>query len=358
MPDYCFIGDPIQLSADQTLYIVNLNQYRRPAETQLELRPQQPSNITALDSIFDNFPDLERLFVTNSLNTLQPLRSRVQHLRHIDLHGNYIKYVGRSVFSAAHALEYINLSRNRIAHIADEAFGGLEHLRELHIADNELTAMTNATFVGMHGLRLLNLRRNRLTRLPVGAFTLIALDELILAENRLAAIANDTFRAMPSVRKVSLAHNAIDVVDLWALLQGTRLRILDLSDNRIGQREQFIIRCDGDAVLPVTHLNLARNNLHMPHILHELTCFGRLQELNLSANNFTRIDAAGSVDSLYPGLRVLLFVGNRLDCGWLRDAEFDKSVIFTMPRLKDTTYNGITCTHATDSPSYGNSTNN
>lgn len=343
MPDYCFIGDQIELSGDRTLYIINLNQYRRPAETQLELRPQQPSNITSLDSIFDNFPDLQRLFVTNSLQTLQPLRSRAQHLRHIDLHGNYIKYVGRSVFSAAHALEYINLNGNRIAHIADEAFGGLEHLRELHIQDNELTSMTNATFVGAHGLRLLNLRGNRLARLPVGAFTLIALDELILSENRLVAIGNDTFQTMPVIRKVSLAHNAIDVIDLSALLRGTRVQHLDLSDNRIGRREQFIIRCDGDVVLPVKHLNLAQNNLQMPQILERLTCFQQLEQLNLNSNNFTRIDGAGNVSSQYPELRVLLFVGNRLNCDWLKSAEFDTSVIFTMPRLKDITYRGIVC---------------
>lgn len=343
---YCFIGDQIELLTNQTLYIINLNQYQRPVETQLELRPEQPSNITSLDSIFDNFPHLKHLFVTNSLHILQPLRSRAQHLRHIDLHGNYIKYIGRSVLNAAHSLEYINLNSNRIVHIADEAFGGLEHLHELHIQDNELTSMTNATFVGLHGLRLLNLRGNRLTRLPVGAFTLIALRRMDLAKNRLVAIGNDTFNGLPAIRRISLAHNLIDVIDLSKLLQGTQIEYLDLSDNRIGRREQFIISCSiDDALLPVKYLNLAKNDLKMPEILQQLICFQQLEELNLNSNKFTRINAAGNVTNLYPNLRVLLFVGNQLDCDWLNatDNEFDASVIFTMPRLKDITHRGIAC---------------
>lgn len=331
------------LSAENTLYIINLNQYRRPVETQLELRPKQRSNITSLDSIFDNFPDLDQLYVTKSLDMLRPLQSRAQRLRKIDLHGNYIEYISRSVFSAAHALEYINLNLNRISFIEDEAFGGLVHLHALHIEDNALTSITNATFAGIHNLRHLNLRKNHLATLAVGVFTLNNLVELILAENRLVMIANDTFKLMSNLRKVSLAHNAIKYIDLSLLLQDTIVERLDLEDNQIGQRQRFVIRCTENMNFTLKHLILARNNLTTSHILNGLICLRQLETLNLNGNNLTRIDDIGNMNYHYPKLRVLYIIGNRLDCDWMENVEFDTSLVFTQPRLKDVTYRGITC---------------
>lgn len=277
------------------------------------------------------------------MDVLQPLNHSAKSLKHIDLHGNFIKNISRYTFAAAELIEYINLKHNLIRSIDDYAFSGLEHLRSLRIDNNKLTSITNRTFTDINSLVYLNLAENSISTISDECFSMENLEELVLSGNRLDILEETIFRGAKKLKKVSLARNRIKVIDLSAVIHEAPIEMFDVSDNQIGTFEKQLTNCSKSPDMKLKHLNLARNHLKTAQILHGLNCFENLETINLNTNNFTHIEDVVDLKIFFPHLTIIYLIDNYLKCEWLESVVFDTSLIFTMSTQRRHHQNGITC---------------
>lgn len=328
--NYCFISYPsINLPEENTFYIINSNRYWRKIETVLEIRPQNPSYIASLDSVFEQFPDLERLYISNSLNELPSMRAAPHTLQLLSCRNNFIKNITKFAFSGAVNLEQIDLSANLIRLIEDEAFSGHDRLFSIRLDNNKLGSLSKHTFVGANTLSYLSLKNNSITTIADGCFALKSLEELILAHNRLEVISNSIFDGADRLRIVSFAHNRIKVVNLIAIAQSAPIEILSFQDNQLGKYEKQSINCSQDLNQQLRELSLANNKLANTYIFDGLKCFQSLEMLNLNANDFIQFDNISNFRIYFPRLSTVHLIDNKIQCDWLNQTAFDTSFIFT-----------------------------
>lgn len=342
--NYCFISYPsINLPEENTFYIINSNQYWRPIETVLEIRPQNPSYIASLDSVFDQFPNLERLFISNSLNDLPSMRAAPHTLRLLSFRKNFVKNITKFAFSGAMNLEQIDLSVNSIRSIEDEAFSGHDHLFSIRLESNKLGSLSRHTFDGGNKLVYLNLKSNSITTIADGCFALKRLEELILAHNRLEVISNSIFDGAERLRIVSFAHNRIKVVNLIAIAQSAPIEILSFQDNQLGKYEKQSINCSQELNHQLRELSLASNKLANTHIFDSLKCFESLEMLNLNANDFKQFDNISDLRVYFPHLSTIHLIDNKIQCDWLNQTAFDTSLIYTRSVRNKFSIKNIAC---------------
>lgn len=342
--NYCFISSPsINLSEENTFYIINMNRYWRPIETMLEIRPEKRSYIASLDSVFEQFPGLEDLFISNSLNDLPSMQVAPQTLRLVSFRKNFIRSITKFAFSGASNLEKIDLSANFIRSVEDEAFSGHDRLFSIRLESNELRSLSKNTFDGAHSLSYLNLKNNSITSIDDGCFALKSLEELILAWNHLDVIKNSIFNGAERLKKVSFAHNRIKVVNLIAIAQSAPIEVLNFEHNQLGQYERQSINCSTQVNHQLKVLNLANNKLESTHIFDGLKCLQKLEMLNLNKNDFKRFDNISDLRIYFPYLSIIHLIDNKINCDWLNQTAFDTSLIFTRSiRAKFRIYN-IAC---------------
>lgn len=341
---YCSISPlSINLPEENTFHIINSNYYLQPVKTILEIRPQFQSYIVSIDSIFDYFPKLEQLFISNSLNDVPSMRTVPKSLLWINFRNNFIRNVTKFAFDGAPSLEQIELSSNSIHSIDNEAFSGLNRLVSIRIENNRLSALKQHTFDGANSLLRINLRNNTIAVIADGCFALKSLEELNLAENRLEIISDSIFNGAEQLKIVSFAHNKIKVINLIAVAQSASIEILNIEDNQLGWFERQSINCTDKMNNQLKNLNLARNKLKNTHIFDSLKCLQNIEMLNLNTNNFTQFENVSDLRIYFPHLSIIFLINNEIKCEWLNQTAFDKSLIYTRSNQRKFTINQIEC---------------
>lgn len=329
---YCFIDDYFNCSSENSLHIINPNRHERKIETMLEIRPTKRSNLSSIESIFRiNFPALEKLFISNSLNEMPSFQFLSSSLKYINFRENHIKHVPPFSIEGAGLLEVINLNRNLIQSIDDFAFSNLKNLHTINAEENELTLISNMTFAGANSLRVINLRRNHITTLMDGCFAVKTLEELNLANNQIVILDDLVFDGAIKLKKVTFAHNRIRSIDLNAIATSSSpIERLNLADNQIGLFENVSINCANAVNIKMKHLNFAENQLSSSNIFWNLKCFQHLETLNLNKNNFTQFENVIDLKVYFTHLTIIYLIDNHIKCEFLERTIFDTSLIYTM----------------------------
>lgn len=342
---YCSISSPsINLSEEDTFHVINSNYYLQP--TILEIRPQIHSHIASISSIFDYFPKLEQLFISNCLNNVLSMRNASSSLLWINVRNNFIRNVTKFAFDGAPSIEHIDLSNNLIHSIEEEAFSGLDRLISIQIENNRLRALKQHTFTGAKSLSRINLRNNLLAVIADGCFALKSLEELILAENRLEIVSNSIFNGAERLKSVTFAHNKIKVINLIAVVQSAPIEVISLEDNKLGWYEKQSINCVDTMNNQLKNLNIAKNKLKNRHIFKHLKCLQNMEMLNLNANNFTQFENVSDLRFYFPHLSIIYLIDNWIKCEWLNqtleETTFDTSLFFTRSKQNNHLYNKTT----------------
>lgn len=333
---YCSITSFINLTDGDTLHILNANRSWNSINTIFEIQPQQRSYITSIDSIFNYFPALEQLFISNSFDELPSMQFTAPTVRSINFRKNFIRTIKKTAFDGATNVEHIDLTDNLIHLIENEALNGLDHLMSIRIANNRLGSLLQHTFDGAKSLSYINLRNNSIAMITAGCFALPNLEELILAENHLEIVPADIFNRSERLKKVSFAHNRIKVISIIAVAQKAPIEMLSFEDNQLGKYEQQTIHCKDTLNYHLKHLNLASNQLHSVLMFDSLKCLPNLEMLNLNRNNFTQFYDIRKIRLYFPHLTIVHLIDNKINCKWLNRTAFDTSLFFTRPNRKFT----------------------
>lgn len=342
--NYCYISfTSIDLPEENTFYVINTNRYWRPIETILEIRPENRSYISSLVSIYEQFPDLERLYISNSLNDVPSMKIAPRTLQFISFRHNFITILTKLTFDGAPHLEQIDLSENSIRSIESGTFNGLDRLISIRLNNNKLGSLHQQTFVGTKSLQYINLRNNSISTIADGCFALENLEELILAENHMEMISNSIFDGATRLKKVFFAHNRIKVINLIAVTNSAPIEIFSFEDNELGKYEKQSINCTSELNNHLKELNLAKNKLESIKIFDSLKCLQNLEMLNLNSNNFVRFENVSDLRIYFPYLYIIHLIDNKIKCDWLNQTAFDTSLFFTRSIRAKFTVNNIVC---------------
>lgn len=334
---YCFIDEHINLPVENNLYIIHPTRYFRTIDTMLEIKPAQRSYIASIESIFENFPELENLFLSNSLDEMPSLSRTISTLKYANFRDNFIIKLPK--IRGIIALEELNLNRNAIQTIDDYAFDDLKYLHTIRMDENRLTLISNVTFAEANNLRVISLRKNQITELQDGCFALKNLHELNMADNRLDVLDDSMFIGAENIKIVNFSHNRIKFFNLNALVHSAPIESLNLEDNLIGMFESASINCANELQFKLKQLNMAKNQLSSIDILNGLKCFQNLETLNLNRNEFTQIENVVDLKFYFPHLIIVYLIDNKLKCEWLQKTIFDTSLIFTLTGRKQRNVN-------------------
>lgn len=343
--NHCFLDDFIDLRGENELYIINPHFYRRPVERILEIRPRNRSYISSIKSIFYTFPQLEQIYISNSLDEMPSLQHG-QFLQKIHFRRNFIEKLKSNSFIDAPQTEYINLSGNLIAKIDNNTFAGLKSVQSIHLEENKLTSLSNDTFAGADTVTYINLEKNSITLIKHGCFHLKHLKVLILSHNLLDVVTVGIFSGATSLQKLFLNHNRIKFINLLEIAQNSPLLQLQLEDNQLSRYDGYtntsIVNDSIKHNSILKHLNLANNQLKNPLIFDQLKCFENLESLNLNYNDFTHLDNVVNLKIYFPHISVIFLINSKLECDWLRKTVFDTSLVYTRTQHKHNV-NGIAC---------------
>ncbi|KAI5447393.1 hypothetical protein KIW84_015017 [Lathyrus oleraceus] len=125
-----------------------------------------------------------------------------------------------------------------------------------------------------------------------------------------------------SLHTLNLSRNKISTIE--GLRELTRLRVLDLSYNRISRIGQGLSNCT-----PVKELYLAGNKISDVEGLHRLL---KLTVLDLSFNKITTTKALGQLVANYNSLQALNLLGNPIQSN-IGDEQLRKAVCGLLPKL-------------------------
>ncbi len=178
----------------------------------------------------------------------------LRHLYGLRLEGNGLSSLPAGLFDTTPALQVLNLAHNNLPSLDQAAFNSLRQLRMLRLDGNRLedingllTAQSELRWLNLSDnalqwfdyasvprtVRWLDLRRNRLEELA-NYFSLregFSLATLDASENRLTRL---TPLSLPdSVEEVVLAANELEALEAGAFAGKTRLRRVDLTNNRL-----------------------------------------------------------------------------------------------------------------------------
>lgn len=344
---YCFVDDEIKdnFPDRNELRVINSHHYRQPIDRILEIKPNIRSYIASITSVFEDFPNLEALYISNSLDAI-PLLQRAKSLKKLNFRRNFIRVVKENSFSEAQQIEEINLSENSLRTVEDRAFSGLDNIQTITLSKNNITALSNETFVGVDSIEFIDLRSNAISSIKDGCFNLTNLKELVLSFNRLQRVTVGMFAGADSLEKLMLGHNLIKFIDLYEIGQSSPIQWLDLEYNELGLYDGFtnssIIKNLVEHNLSLKQLNLANNQLKNPQILDHLRCFENLETLNVINNNLTHLENVVDLKVYFPHIAIILISDNKLKCDWLQRNAFDTSVFITVIRRKKSV-KGIAC---------------
>ncbi|KAK5860603.1 hypothetical protein PBY51_022067 [Eleginops maclovinus] len=152
----------------------------------------------------------------------------------INLDKNALKFLSERAFGTLPSLKSLSLEHNNISFITPGAFKGLPNLVELKLANNDyISYLHTRTFTGLKKLVRLDLSNCNLFNLPDRIFIeQPALKEVFFFENKFRRIPG-TFRGMENLTHIYLERCKIEAVAYNSLLGLSRLKFLNLQENRI-----------------------------------------------------------------------------------------------------------------------------
>lgn len=231
--------------------------------------------------------------------SLYPFRQ----LKDLQLQGNSVTMLNRTVLRSLSSLRNLDLGDNRISDLSTEMFQAMAELQFLHVNQNNLTEIRNNTFLGLQKLVALDLRGNRIKTIEKGAFShFVSLAELDLSNNCLSEI--PSFNNATTLQSLDLSSNYIQLLSSNALKGLQNLQNLVLFNNSIKQIETGVFRF----VPALQTADFSFNEIH--RILKET--FEGLQQLStlfLQNNLIENISIEGHD---IPGLRTLNLSSNLL----------------------------------------------
>ncbi|XP_076466621.1 uncharacterized protein LOC143297922 [Babylonia areolata] len=203
-----------------------------------ELRLQHNEIDFMHDEVFQTLTCLTSLDLSHNLLTNTTLRKhhfyRLNHLRHLDLHGNPLRTLPDNVLIFAHLshLNTLNLSHCQLEKVGELAVDDFFELEVLDLSHNHLRRLSGRTFQGLMSLRVLDLRWNKLGMIEENTFgDMRNLEELRLDHNRLSFISELAFHRQAVLESLGLFSNQFSSLPYGALATLERLRFLDLSHN-------------------------------------------------------------------------------------------------------------------------------
>lgn len=231
--------------------------------------------------------------------SLYPFRQ----LKDLQLQGNSVTMLNRTVLRSLSSLRNLDLGDNRISDLSTEMFQAMAELQFLHVNQNNLTEIRNNTFLGLQKLVAFDLRGNRIKTIEKGAFShFVSLAELDLSNNCLSEI--PSFNNATTLQSLDLSSNYIQLLSSNALKGLQNLQNLVLFNNSIKQIETGVFRF----VPALRTADFSFNEIH--RILKET--FEGLQQLStlfLQNNLIENISIEGHD---MPGLRTLNLSSNML----------------------------------------------
>ncbi|XP_037082046.1 leucine-rich repeat-containing protein 15-like [Pollicipes pollicipes] len=256
-------------------------------------------------------------------------------IKHLSLYNNRLESLNGTLRNM-NSMKWLFISKNRLTSLRDELPAG-NSLRALTAYENRLTSLDGLQ--DARSLSRLFLRSNRLTSL--GRLRLPLLKLLEVSDNQIETVTPEDFAGMPALKEVTLASNRL--TEVGPILDVLRaLDKLDLSDNgliSIGQltsedRQLGATEAAGDVPV-LAHLYVRANRLTSLGELH----LPKLRILDLSDNRLTQVSATNFVG--LPSLRELILSGNHLEeVGLLLEvlpsltkADFSDNIIRSMTPL-------------------------
>lgn len=226
-----------------------------------------------------------------------------RQLKDLQLQGNSVTMLNRTVLRSLSSLRNLDLGDNRISDLSTEMFQAMAELQFLHVNQNNLTEIRNNTFLGLQKLVAFDLRGNRIKTIEKGAFShFVSLAELDLSNNCLSEI--PSFNNATTLQSLDLSSNYIQLLSSNALKGLQNLQNLVLFNNSIKQIETGVFRF----VPALRTADFSFNEIH--RILKET--FEGLQQLStlfLQNNLIENISIEGHD---MPGLRTLNLSSNLL----------------------------------------------
>lgn len=169
--------------------------------------------------------------------SLYPFRQ----LKDLQLQGNSVTMLNRTVLRSLSSLRNLDLGDNRISDLSTEMFQAMAELQFLHVNQNNLTEIRNNTFLGLQKLVAFDLRGNRIKTIEKGAFShFVSLAELDLSNNCLSEI--PSFNNATTLQSLDLSSNYIQLLSSNALKGLQNLQNLVLFNNSIKQIETGVFR--------------------------------------------------------------------------------------------------------------------
>ncbi|KAL8589961.1 hypothetical protein ACOMHN_024048 [Nucella lapillus] len=209
------------------------------------------------------------------------LKEAPMSIQHLTITNSSLQGLQESAFSVAFtSLQELDLSDNRLKVISQGAFSGLSSLRLLNLSRNDFDTL-GSCLEPLVSLQQLDLSYNIIHHLPPSTLhAQSSLRYLRLDGNKFRSLDGDTFHALSFLTELRIQNCSISVISESFLSTFPRLRVLDLSNNRLKYFPSF---ATFKKVGQLQHLYLQDNRL----LQLERSQFDglRMVTLSLAGNN-------------------------------------------------------------------------
>ncbi|XP_063703563.1 protein artichoke [Culicoides brevitarsis] len=282
-----------------------------------------PATLRDLDRLFEidagynQLPDMipglpgavERVILNNNQLHNLPLPPSslmdLPSLRMLDISGNKIDRIPRSIFRTTPQLRILNLAENHLQSLDDDMFAGLEKLERLNLQDNRVVSIHDRSTEPLKNLREINLQGNRVELLIDHVFSESQkLERADFSRNNIVEIAPDAFRRSKAMKVLDVSSNNLrEIPESLSYLE--ELKELDVSFNQLTDLKPSIVA----AWRNLEELRASNNKL--PVLEHgSFRNLPFLQYLDLSSNELEQIQP-GAFRSL-PELQEVVLADNKL----------------------------------------------
>ena len=246
------------------------------------------------------------------------------NITYVSLTQRSLTKLKRGDFSKAVNVEVMSLFINQISEIEDFVFYNMPILSRLHLGSNSLTVVRRYMFEGLINLKHLNLGDNDIGTIEEGAFNLPSLINLEVDGNNLKSLPAYVFAGIPQLQILSvqrnnltrianvfehlkdleqlyLDENPIEDLTLEQIVRVSKLRVLFLAQIGFKFPSNAEVEDAAMAWSQLEKLDLSGNELSNGDILMQLArVFRQMKWLRVHDNNFTTIDRASDVKTLFP----------------------------------------------------------
>lgn len=246
--------------------------------------------------------------IRNNFDEIPCPRNISKTSKFLDLSSNFLTRIPKWIILLKN-LESLNLAKNQISltHQDCEILSSLSNLKELNLHTNSINCVSksfvrclklmsqlekldlstntisdmNPLTEGNFGLKQLQLSGNKLTEIPLNIITLQNLEKFYVGFNKISYLPPSLFH-LPNLQTLALNNNLIKEVPLSEKSLVTKLKTINLHNNRITVLNRFLV----DGLPSLRELSLRGNPLvdkfvakqvsigkkHTPPTLFEMCC--------------------------------------------------------------------------------------